>query len=172
MQASALPRVRPRSTTSSRAATRLSSRPARASRHLPALDRRRGGTSRRVEEEVEAVRHRHSQQSLRSPPDRAGVRQPRPVAGRHRRRVGMAELSMGRRTARRGHRLRGLAVGVDVGEGHDLNIGSVKHHRGTEAARSNGAPCRVDRLEHPAGPRSAIWKILYRAERPCSRRRR
>ena len=72
------------------------------------------------EEGVEAVRHRHPQQSLRSCPDRAGARQPRPVAWRHRRRAGMAKAPMGRRVGRCRHGLRGLAAGLDVDEGRRL----------------------------------------------------
>ena len=76
--------------------------------------------ARRRDEEVAPVRHRHPQQSLRSSPDRAAARQPRPVARHHRRRTGMADAPMGRRAARRGHRLCHLPRGMDVGEGRDL----------------------------------------------------
>jgi Dam-replacing family protein len=71
-----------------------------AIRPRPAIDRRRAGTSRRVEEEVRSDRDRNPRRSLRSRHDRAGVRLPRPVAGRRRRRAGMADPPLGRCAAR------------------------------------------------------------------------
>ena len=85
-----------------------------------ALERRRAGASGRVEEEVAAVRHRHSQRSRQ--PDRhlADLRQSGFRARHHTGRTTMAASPHRRCPSRRRRRLHPMAGGVDGVQGHDL----------------------------------------------------